>query len=318
MKAISKFQQQWIALLSLLIMMILFSGCDTNNGNVQVLKKLYSEGINKQNMKIIESSLADNYIRHCQAMPPELQKIEGKEKMMELFKGHFQAFPDWHEEIEIKTIDGDKIAYLSKGTGTQTGQAGKLPPTGKKCELEHIIIHRFEKGKIAETWASWDNLTLLGQLGHYPPTTNNVEKLGQELMSLWETGDTLKTRNVFIAEGSYADIANNNVFSGIQEINQYISHIHSWSSEIKMTTNNIKVTNDIGYIEWTLSAKQTKPIKGRIPIATNKTINLNGVTLIEIKNEKIEKASDYMDVLGFVMQLGGTVELPGGVVIGGK
>ena len=45
---------------------------------------------------------------------------------------------------------------------------GHLLPKGKKCELDHIIIHRFEEGKIAETWVSWDNLSLLGQLGHYP------------------------------------------------------------------------------------------------------------------------------------------------------
>ena len=318
MKALSKFRPQWITLLSLLVLTTFFSSCETNETNVQVLKNLYSEGINKQNLEVIEASLADNYIRHCQAMPPELQVIKGKDKMMELFRGHFLAFPDWKEDIEIKVIDRDMIAYLSKGTGTQTGQAGQLPPKGKKCELEHIIIHRFKKGKIVETWASWDNLTLLGQLGHYPPPVSNVEKLGQELMSLWETGDTLKTKNIFIKECTYTDVANNQVFSGVQEINKYISHIHDWASEIKMTTRNIKVSNEIGYIEWTLNAKQTKPIKGRIPVATNNDITLKGVTLIEVKNGKIEKASDYMDVLGFVMQLGSKIELPGGLVIEGQ
>jgi len=318
MKALSKFQSQWITLLSLLILTFFFSSCETNEPNVQILKNLYSEGINKQNLEIIEASLSDNYIRHCQAMPPELQKIEGKEKMMELFKGHFQAFPDWNEEIEIKVIENDIIAYLSKGTGTQTGQAGHLPPLGNECEVEHIIIHRFEKGKIAETWASWDNLTLLGQLGHYPPSVNHVEILGQELMNLWETGDTLKTNDIFLKKSTYNDIANNQVFSGVQEINTYINHIHTWASELKMTTRNIKVSNEMGFVEWTLNAKQTKPINGRVPLATNNDIVLNGVTLIEVKDGKIEMASDYMDVLGFVMQLGSKVELPGGVVIGGQ
>jgi len=149
-------------------------------------------------------------------------------------------------------------------------------------------------------------------------TVNNVEKLGSELMILWDTGDTLKTKNIFLKESTYNDIANNQVFSGIQEINKYISHIHTWASEIKMTTRNIKVSNENGYIEWTLNAKQTKPIKGKIPVATNNDIELKGVTLIEVKNGKIEKASDYMDVLGFVIQLGSKIELPGGVVIGGQ
>jgi hypothetical protein len=37
---------------------------------------------------------------------------------------------------------------------------------------------------------------------------------------------------------------------------------------------------------------------------------------MEYKDDKIIKAVDYMDVLGFVIQLGGKVELPGGVIIG--
>ena len=145
----------------------------TESLNMDLLNRLYTEGVNKQNLEVIESSLAENYLRHCQAMPPELQKIEGKEQMMVLFKGHFSAFPDWKEEIKIKAVDGNTIAYISKGTGTQTGQAGNLPPKNRKCDVDHVIIHRFENGKIAETWVSWDNLTLLGQLGHYPPVNQN-------------------------------------------------------------------------------------------------------------------------------------------------
>lgn len=315
MKALIKIKHEWITSLILFVSVVFISSCNTNESNVEILKKLYTEGINKQNYEIIEASLDDNYVRHCQAMPPELQLIKGKDKMMELFKGHFSAFPDWKEEIEIKAVEGDMIAYLSKGTGTQTGQAGKLPPKGKKCELDHIIIHRFKNGKIIETWASWDNLTLLSQLGHYPPSNSNVENLGQKLMDLWETGDTLMTKNIFTKECAYTDVANNQVFSGFQEINKYISHIHDWASEIKMTTRNIKVSGETGYIEWTFNAKQTRPIKGMVPVVTNNDITLKGVTLIEVKNGKIEKASDYMDVLGFVIQLGSKIELPGGVAI---
>jgi hypothetical protein len=76
------------------------------------------------------------------------------------------------------------------------------------------------------------------------------------------------------------------------------------------------VSEDFGYVEWTFRANQSSPITGRIPIATNNDVILNGVTLIEFKEGKIEKASDYIDVLSFVMQLGSKLELPGGVVIG--
>jgi steroid delta-isomerase-like uncharacterized protein len=147
-------------------------------------------------------------------------------------------------------------------------------------------------------------------------STTNVNQLGTDLIKLWETGDTLKTKTIFLKESTYTDVANNQVFSGIQEINKYVSHIHSWASDIKMTIRNIKVSDEIGYVEWTLNGKQTKAIKGMIPVATNNSITLQGVSLIEVSNGKIEKASDYMDVLGFVIQLGSKVELPGGMIIG--
>ena len=111
-------------------------------------------------------------------------------------------------------------------------------------------------------------------------------------------------------------MANDYTFYGINGINKYINHIHNWASDIKMEIREINVSENMGYVEWTMTAKQTRPIEGRVPIATNKNINLNGVTLMEYKDGKIIKAVDYMDVLGFVIQLGGKVELPGGVIIG--
>lgn len=32
-----------------------------------------------------------------------------------------------------------------------------------------VTVVRFEDGKIAEWWVTWDNLAGLTQLGHFPP-----------------------------------------------------------------------------------------------------------------------------------------------------
>ena len=141
-------------------------------------------------------------------------------------------------------------------------------------------------------------------------------QLLNNLMNPWETGDTLSTIEIFSGNCEYTDVANNTTLSGIKGVNRYISHVHNWASNTKMKVRNINTSEDMGYVEWTFTAVQNKPIKGRVPIATNKEIILNGVTLAEFKDGKIQKAADYMDVLGFVIQLGSKVELPGGVSIG--
>lgn len=149
------------------------------------------------------------------------------------------------------------------------------------------------------------------------PTTDGVSKqLVLQLIELWEEGDTLNTKNIFLSNCEYIDMANNSTFFGTGGVNKYISHIHKWASEVKMEIRKINVSKDMGYVEWTMTAKHTSPIEGRIPIATNKDIRLDGVTLLEFEDNKIKKASDYMDVLGFVIQLGSKVELPGGIIIG--
>ena len=136
------------------------------------------------------------------------------------------------------------------------------------------------------------------------------------LMALWETGDTLRTNEIFATNCEYTDVANNTTLSGIEGVNRYIGHVHNWASNTRMTVRKVNVSEKMGYVEWTFTALQSNPIKGRVPIATNKDITLNGVTLAEFKDGKIQKAADYMDVLGFVIQLGSKVELPGGVIIG--
>ncbi len=112
--------------------------------------------------------LAPDYVRHCQAMPPPLQVIEGPAAMREWLLANQATFPDYAEEIEILVGEGDFVVWRSVGTGTQLGPLGPFPPTGRRMSLAIIGMHRFENGRIAETWTSWDNLAALTQLGLMP------------------------------------------------------------------------------------------------------------------------------------------------------
>lgn len=114
------------------------------------------------------AGLAPDYVRHCQAMPPELQEIRGSETMKQWLLATQATFPDYREEIESLVGEGDFIAQRSRGTGTQRGAMGPFPATGKRMEVVIIGMHRFQDGLVAETWTSWDNLAVLMQLGLMP------------------------------------------------------------------------------------------------------------------------------------------------------
>ncbi len=110
--------------------------------------------------------LVPDYRRHCQAMPPELQEIQGKEMMHAWLASNFTTFPDFHEEVEWLVGEGDFVAWRSRVAGTQSGPLGPFPASGKRMDLVIMGMHRFEGSLVAETWTSWDNLAVLTQLGH--------------------------------------------------------------------------------------------------------------------------------------------------------
>jgi ketosteroid isomerase-like protein len=127
---------------------------EANKATVRHILKCLSAG----DVSGFTDRLSPNYVRHCQAMPPELQEIAGKDAMHQWLLSNFVPFPDF-------------VAWRSRATGTQNGAFGPFPPSGKKMDLVIMGMHRFDGDLIAETWTSWDNLAALIQLGHFPPAS---------------------------------------------------------------------------------------------------------------------------------------------------
>jgi len=137
--------------------------------NKSIVRGYLEEVWNKRNSAALERFIAPDYVRHCEAMPPPLQELQGIEGLQQMFSMTMAAFPDWNEQIEILVAEGDKVAYLSKATATQKGPFGPFPASGKSFKVTIIGIHRIANGKIAETWVTWDNVAWLTQMGHFPP-----------------------------------------------------------------------------------------------------------------------------------------------------
>ena len=158
-------------LISLTALVFTSAGCSPSREerNKEIVREVYEKGINAHDMAYMDSIIADNYTRHSQSSPPGLQEIKEKSTFLNFIKMHFNAFPDWNEKIEFMVAEGDKVAYLTTGTGTNTGSLGDMPATGKSVNLKNLIIQRIdENNKVAETWVLWDNAAFLSQLGLYP------------------------------------------------------------------------------------------------------------------------------------------------------
>ncbi len=126
------------------------------------------DAINSRDLARLDDYIVSNYVRHCQATPGiEVHSIEEFKHFLET---DFATIPDSVVDIDWLVAEGDMLAFYCTYSGTQTGQMGPFPPSGKRATLDFAGVHRFENGKIAETWLTWDNIYMLTELGHFHPT----------------------------------------------------------------------------------------------------------------------------------------------------
>ena len=88
--------------------------------------------------------------------------------------GHV-GFADYSMTIDDMIAEGDKVMVLCTRRGTNTGEFGNIPPTGKEVQISRFTLYRLENGKIAETWNMDDMLGQYQQLGVLPPTAEFVQ-----------------------------------------------------------------------------------------------------------------------------------------------
>jgi len=100
------------------------------------------------------------------------RKVEGPEKIVELFRGWKTAFPDAAASVTSAVASGNKAALEVTWKGTHTGPlgtaGGTIPASGKRQETPAAIFFTFEGGKIKESRQYFDSMTLLKQIGAQP------------------------------------------------------------------------------------------------------------------------------------------------------
>ena len=100
------------------------------------------------------------------------RKVDGPEKIVELFKGWKQAFPDAVGTVTSAVASGDKAALEVTWSGTHTGPLataeGTIPASGKSQETPAAYFFTFAGDKIKESRHYFDSLTLLKQIGAQP------------------------------------------------------------------------------------------------------------------------------------------------------
>lgn len=111
---------------------------------------------------VLDELLADDHVYHDPVSGPGPSGPQGvREAVFAVLQGMPDATLSVHEWIE----DGDSLVARWTLTGTHTGTLWGFAPSGRTGSVTGTHVFRFRDDRIAETWASYDALGLLDQLG---------------------------------------------------------------------------------------------------------------------------------------------------------
>ena len=133
----------------------------TETDNVALARAWHEEVINRRNPHALQELLAAELVHHAAGAYPDTMDVAGVTAMMADFLG---AFPDLRYQFDQFLVQGDHVVERYTATGTQQGQLGDLPPSGRSATWTGINIFRIECGRIAEVWSEVDAASRRRQL----------------------------------------------------------------------------------------------------------------------------------------------------------
>lgn len=94
--------------------------------NMAVVRKAHAD-LAARDIEAFKAAISPDYKRHCQAMPHQLQELQGTKESFAFIDEFVVAVPAHEDSITNMIASGDLVAYLSTITGTQTGTMGDFP-----------------------------------------------------------------------------------------------------------------------------------------------------------------------------------------------
>lgn len=138
----------------------------TDPAQIRDLFRRFEDAMNSRELDRLDDIVADDFVRHCEATPDF--DVRSREDFKEFLRQNTESFPDNVQTFVQVVVEGDRAGIWTTYEGTQTGPLGPFPPSGRKARFDFGGIARVQDGKLAELWVTWDNVAVLGQLGHLP------------------------------------------------------------------------------------------------------------------------------------------------------
>jgi predicted ester cyclase len=140
--------------------------------NKELVRRHFEEIWNQRDLGVADELMAEDYTEHAVAPfgQAEPGRVYGPAAMRQTAEWLLGQFPDLQMTIEAIVAEGDTVAVRVLSEGTNLGPLnGVVPPTGKRFSARQSHWFRVADGKLAEHWATREDLPAMLQLGVVQP-----------------------------------------------------------------------------------------------------------------------------------------------------
>jgi len=130
----------------------------------KALVRRFVAATNHRDYEALADLLSPAFVRRCPATPDV--EVRSSADFRRFLENEATTFPDARMTLETLVAEDDRVAFWGSFTATQSGSMGPFPPTERTVAVEFSGVFRVEGDRIAEVRLTWDNLSVLGQLGH--------------------------------------------------------------------------------------------------------------------------------------------------------
>ena len=96
-------------------------------------------------------------------------RLDGQTAGIEVVRSYLKSlkasFPDFTWTIEQIIAEGDRVAVMTRVTGTHLHDLGQMKASGNRVDFKAFQIYRIADGKLAEHWEVADFARFQEQLG---------------------------------------------------------------------------------------------------------------------------------------------------------
>jgi predicted ester cyclase len=143
-----------------------------SEANKELVRRHFEEIWNRQDLAVVDELMAEDYLEHAVAPfgQAEPGRVNGPVAMRQSVQWLLAQFPDLHMRIEAIVAEGDTVAVRVFSEGANLGPLnGMLPPMGKRFAARLSHWFRVADDKLAEHWATREDLAAMLQLGVVQP-----------------------------------------------------------------------------------------------------------------------------------------------------